>query len=196
MEQKNIRKYKLFGAWNDDKEEAWLSGMARQGLHLHSLGFPGIYNFTAGEPREDVYRLDFITDRKDYQNYLQLFKDAGWEHMGEMGGWQYFRTRKPREPGTRDLYRQCLQGPKIYPLVNLPFGFPAHLCNDGHSTGTWRGQPVGILCCHQIHLQSFLDILCICHHTHLKAHHTIEEKMISHFRYWFHRANEFDRITI
>jgi hypothetical protein len=94
MEQKNIRKYKLFGAWNDDKEEAWLSGMARQGLHLHSLGFPGIYNFTAGEPREDVYRLDFITDRKDYQNYLQLFKDAGWEHMGEMGGWQYFRTRK------------------------------------------------------------------------------------------------------
>jgi hypothetical protein len=36
--------------------------------------------------------MDYITDRKDYQNYLQLFKDAGWEHIGEMGGWQYFRT--------------------------------------------------------------------------------------------------------
>jgi hypothetical protein len=93
MDQKIIRKFKLIGAWNDDKEEAWLSGMARQGLHLHSLGLPGIYYFTAGEPREDTYRLDFITDRKNYQNYLQLFQDAGWEHMGEMGGWQYFRTQ-------------------------------------------------------------------------------------------------------
>jgi hypothetical protein len=36
--------------------------------------------------------MDYIVDRKDYGNYLQLFKDAGWEHLGEMGGWQYFRT--------------------------------------------------------------------------------------------------------
>ena len=50
-----------------------------------------LYDFTAGEPRRDVYRMDYITDRKDYQNYLQLFRDAGWEHLGEMGGWQYFR---------------------------------------------------------------------------------------------------------
>lgn len=35
--------------------------------------------------------MDYIVDRKDYQNYLQLFADTGWEHMGEIGGWQYFR---------------------------------------------------------------------------------------------------------
>jgi len=94
MENQTIRKYKLFFAWNDDKEEAWLSKMAREGWHLQSLGFPGSFTFTAGEPREDVYRLDFIINRKDYQQYLQLFRDAGWEHVGEVGGWQYFRTRK------------------------------------------------------------------------------------------------------
>jgi hypothetical protein len=53
-----------------------------------------MYYFTAGEPRQDTYRLDFIVDRKDYQSYLQLFRDAGWEHLGELGGWQYFRTQK------------------------------------------------------------------------------------------------------
>jgi len=91
-EETTICKYKWFWAWQDDKEEAWLTQMSQEGLHLASLGFPGFYFFTAGEPTNYVYRLDFVTDSKDYQNYLQLFKDAGWEHMGHMGGWQYFRT--------------------------------------------------------------------------------------------------------
>ena len=92
MENKTMCKFKLFFAWNDDKEEAWLSKMAREGWHLKSLGFPGSYIFTSGEPREDVYRLDYIINRKDYQQYLQLFRDAGWEHVAELGGWQYFKT--------------------------------------------------------------------------------------------------------
>lgn len=92
MAENVIRKYKWFWAWQDEKEEAWLRQMSQEGLHLASLGFPGFYNFVAGEPANYVYRLDYITNSKDYQNYLQLFKDAGWEHLGRMGGWQYFRT--------------------------------------------------------------------------------------------------------
>ncbi len=88
-----ITKFKLFWAWQDEKEELWLHEMAKQGLHFRSVGAPGLYKFEVGQPRNDYYRMDFITDRKDYQNYLQLFKDAGWEHLGEMGGWQYFRTQ-------------------------------------------------------------------------------------------------------
>ncbi|HOU12226.1 MAG TPA: DUF2812 domain-containing protein [Anaerolineae bacterium] len=91
MAEQTIRKYKLFWTWQDDKEEAWLGQMSQQGYHLASLGFPGFYYFTVGEPRNYVYRLDFLTQTKDYPQYLQLFKDAGWEHMGRMGGWQYFR---------------------------------------------------------------------------------------------------------
>lgn len=85
-------KHKWFWAWQDEKEELWLHEMAAQGLHLRAVGLPGSYEFEMGEPRNDYYRMDYIVDRKDYQNYLQLFKDAGWDHIGEMGGWQYFRT--------------------------------------------------------------------------------------------------------
>jgi len=88
-----ISKFKWFWAWQDEKEEAWLHEMAQQGLHLRSVTGPGYYEFEMGEPRNEYYRMDYILDRKDYQNYLQLFKDAGWEHLGEMGGWQYFRTK-------------------------------------------------------------------------------------------------------
>ena len=94
---KTIRRFKWFWAWNDDKEEAWLREMAQQGWHLVSPNYPCVYTFLQGEPRDVAYRLDYITSKVDRGEYLQLFQDAGWEHVGEMVGWQYFR--KEAKPG-------------------------------------------------------------------------------------------------
>jgi hypothetical protein len=80
-----------FWAWDDEKEEVWLREMARKGWHFQSVSLPGNYVFGHGEPRNDVYRLDYFTDAKDKVNYLQIFMDAGWAYVGEMNGWQYFR---------------------------------------------------------------------------------------------------------
>ena len=98
-----ITKYKWFWAWQDENEENWLSNMAIEGWHLKEFVVPGIYTFGSGKPRRVHYRMDFIVDRKDYQNYLQLFKDAGWEHLGEMGGWQYFR-KNTEEGSASEIY--------------------------------------------------------------------------------------------
>ena len=87
-----ISKFKWFWAWNDEKEETWLGEMSRAGFHLQSVTLPGKYIFEAGKSKEYVYRLDFLRNKKDYVDYLQLFEDAGWEHLFEYGGWQYFRT--------------------------------------------------------------------------------------------------------
>lgn len=92
MSGKTMRTFKLFWAWEDEKEELWLRKMSQTGWHLKSVEFPNTYTFERGESLDYVYRLDFNTDRKDYQSYLQLFQDAGWTHIGEYGGWQYFRT--------------------------------------------------------------------------------------------------------
>lgn len=91
MERSTIRKFRLFWAWQDEKEEAWLREMAQQGWHLVSPDFPGFYTFQQEEPRDIVYRLDFITSKIDRDEYMQLFEDAGWEHVGAMMSWQYFR---------------------------------------------------------------------------------------------------------
>ena len=89
-----ITKTKWFWAWHDEKEEAWLADMAHQGLHLYDVPFPGRYQFKSGEPADYVYRLDYQSLKtKDKDSYLQLFSDAGWENVGEMGGWMYFRIR-------------------------------------------------------------------------------------------------------
>ncbi len=102
-----ITKFKWFWAWQDDKEEAWLGEMARAGWHLQSLSLPGFYTFIPGEPRNDVYRLDFVVNPRDYHAYLQQFKDEGWEHVGRMGSWQYFRTeaRAGQAPGVTNEWK-------------------------------------------------------------------------------------------
>jgi hypothetical protein len=92
MEKAMVTKFKWFWAWQDEAEENWLERMSQSGYYLASLGLPGFYTFSVAEPRNYVYRLDYQTFRKkDKGEYLQLFQDAGWEHVGEMSAWQYFR---------------------------------------------------------------------------------------------------------
>lgn len=92
MDTKKVRKFKWFWAWQDEAEEVWLSEMSRQGWHLENPGLPGIYTFVGGEPTAYIYRLDFQDTSVDRGAYLQLFQDAGWDHVGEMSGWHYFRV--------------------------------------------------------------------------------------------------------
>jgi hypothetical protein len=90
--------FKWIWGWQDEKEEAWLGEMAARGWHLLPGMLPGFYKFERGEPAEMLYRLDYFSPAKQQRaDYLQLFQDSGWEHVGEMTGWQYFR--KPAQAG-------------------------------------------------------------------------------------------------
>jgi hypothetical protein len=93
MQGETVRRYRVFFAWQDEDEERWLRTKARdEGLHLVSYTPPCVYRFRRGERADYAYRLDFQTTRRqDKADYLQLFADAGWEHVGEMGSWHYFR---------------------------------------------------------------------------------------------------------
>ena len=104
MSKNIVKKFKIFWAWQDEKEEIWLSEMDKQGFHLEKISLPGWYEFSIGEPRKYAYRLDFQSLRsKDRESYLQLFADSGWEHVGNMSSWEYFR-REVQPGDTPDIY--------------------------------------------------------------------------------------------
>ncbi len=84
-----LKKFRLFWAWEDEREEAWLREMSQQGWHLKKASL--LYTFEKGEPRDYVYRLDYTSTMKKNDDYYSLFRDAGWEYVGEMNAWQYFR---------------------------------------------------------------------------------------------------------
>lgn len=92
MSAQLVRKFKWFWDDNDHQMERWLQDMARQGLHLKGVTcLRTVFIFERGEPLDAAYRVDFLLLRKDPE-YVQLFNDAGWEHVDESLGWQFWRS--------------------------------------------------------------------------------------------------------
>jgi hypothetical protein len=101
MQPDTVVKRRWFWAWQDEKEEAWLESMSREGWHLVDVGYLR-YTFERGEPQAWVYRLDFRTS-KEIPDYITFVQEAGWEYVGKMSSWLYFRL--PAEEGpTAELY--------------------------------------------------------------------------------------------
>ena len=113
-----MKKFHWFWAWDDEKEEAWLRQMAQEGWHFESVSLPGSYTFEKGESIDYVYRLDYFVDRKDMPAYLQIFEDAGWDYLGEMGGWQYFRIES-RDGNAPEIYNDKASKAKKYERLIL-----------------------------------------------------------------------------
>jgi len=88
----------LFTIWQDEREAAWLTRMAADGWHLRSLTI-GCYTFEKGEPAAVAYRMDYrrLTGA-ERDEYLGLFRDAGWERVATLVNWHYFRKPAPEGP--------------------------------------------------------------------------------------------------
>lgn len=87
------RKFRIFTDF--DKEEAWLTAMAKRGL-LVSSGGP-FYGFTKSAPSDTIVRVDYVATMSDaaFSDYVTLFADAGWTHVAgsRKSGAQYFATQ-------------------------------------------------------------------------------------------------------
>ncbi|KAB8126629.1 DUF2812 domain-containing protein [Gracilibacillus oryzae] len=84
-----VRKFKLFLGPNIHKEEEWLTEMSKKGLHLKKYR---LFNYFFEEDPEQsyVYQIDFRQEAT--KDYLQLYEDAGWEHVtNAMSIFHYFR---------------------------------------------------------------------------------------------------------
>ena len=89
--------FRFFFAWEADKEELWLERMARDGWRLTHGGI--FFRFVQSPPCADRYRLDYRTESGEkLRDYVDLCKDAGWEHVSRFAGWHYFRTSDPAAP--------------------------------------------------------------------------------------------------
>ncbi|NLY18732.1 MAG: DUF2812 domain-containing protein [Clostridiaceae bacterium] len=117
-----MMKFKIF--WDFDEEEKYLNGMAAQGYIFKKYSIFGFYHFEPGKPQNPNYRIDYRTfrDRKEYDNYIALFEDAGWKHvwgtknsgnqyflpMSEKAGTDIFSDRISAAARYKTLYSICL----------------------------------------------------------------------------------------
>lgn len=98
--KETMSKWRVFWAWDYDKEEAWLNEMSHQGWQLQSAEMIH-YTFIKGEPDEYNYRLEFLDKNKtkqERQAYLDFMKEIGIDGISRYGYWIYFRKKNDGEP--------------------------------------------------------------------------------------------------
>lgn len=147
---KNV--FRIFFDMTGQKEERWLSRMARQGWFLKKVPLV-FYRFVKGEPGEWVYRIDYRGGAKvDRSEYLGLFKDAGWEFVTMAAGRFYFRTQSGAGPAPEiftdkdsrvALYRRIVAGSTVL-LVIMLIDINSVLRNNRHLN--WFSGLMLVLC--------------------------------------------------
>jgi len=101
--EENQTVVKVFFAWQEKKEGQWLRKMSNDGWHLDRVGFLH-YRFKKGEPKDTIYQFDFKPlRRKELDDYITIFEDAGWEYVSRFGNWYYFRT-EAKEGYSPEIY--------------------------------------------------------------------------------------------
>jgi Protein of unknown function (DUF2812). len=126
------KRYRLSLSWEHEKEEDWLNERSAEGLHFEKINFIK-YTFERDSSVRYTYRLDYqggLNNKEKKQEYIDLYKDAGWEYVCSYGAmWHYFR-KEWREGENPQLYtdRESLIAlyKRIQSLIAVLF-----LCNLG-----------------------------------------------------------------
>jgi len=129
MKEKTTKSvFRVFLDPSGEREERWLSEMARQGWFLKKIPLV-FYRFVKGEPGEWVYRIDYRGGAKvDRKEYLGLFKDAGWEFAASSAGRYYFRIKRGHGPAPEiftdkdsrlAMYRRIIAGSTTLLVIML-----------------------------------------------------------------------------
>ena len=95
-----------------EKEEVWLREQHKNGWKLIKVTPPGCYKFEQCEPEDVIYQLDYNQEGMNHiSEYIQMFRDCGWEYVTDMMGYAYFR--KPANEMVEDEGIFCDDESKI-----------------------------------------------------------------------------------
>jgi hypothetical protein len=125
METKIERKN--FGVAEFKEEEKWLEEQHKNGWRLIKAN-RNKYHFERCDADQWVYQIDFRQKGSTEEEYIQLFKDFGWEYILQYDKWCYFRRKKEEgadlsifsdRSSKIDMYNRILQNRRLIFTVAL-----------------------------------------------------------------------------
>lgn len=123
--EKTIKKHRLFNIYQYDLEEKYLREMHNQGYKFEKITFISQYNFAKCQPEDVIYKLDFpgeFKNEEEKQDYLQLYRDSGWEYIGDFFDYSYFR--KPNDEKSIDIFSDDESKLEMIKKINKARSFP------------------------------------------------------------------------
>ncbi|MDV3425719.1 MAG: DUF2812 domain-containing protein [Bacillota bacterium] len=118
---------KSFGIAEFAEEEKWLEEQHRNGWRLIKTNGTK-YQFERCDGDEWVYQIDFKEKGTAEEEYIQMFKDCGWEYILQYDKWCYFRRKKENGADLSifsdrfskiDMYTKILQSRRLIVTVAL-----------------------------------------------------------------------------
>ena len=107
MKEKNGTKTELriFTIADWEREQEYLRKRHREGWKFVRVDLPGIYHFLKCQPEDVVYQLDYNPEGLAHkEEYIQMFKDCGWEYIQEFGGYSYFCKPVSEMKGNEEIF--------------------------------------------------------------------------------------------
>lgn len=92
-------KYMMSGglAFSEQRDMEKLRKLSSEGWHVRKFSFLG-YTLEQGESADYIYSIDYRTLDNDSEEYLELFKDAGWSLVDSSGDIHLFRATSDTKP--------------------------------------------------------------------------------------------------
>ena len=120
--------FKFFTIFEHEKEQDYLREMHKSGWKFVRVTGLGVYHFEKCAPEDVIYQLDYNQEGLDHkEEYVQMFRDCGWEYMQDYFGYSYFR--KPAEESKEAEEIFCDDYSKIQMLDRVRRGrlFPLYI---------------------------------------------------------------------
>jgi len=123
------KQFKYFTIFNHKKEEDYLRQMHRQGWEFLRVSGIGTYYFVKCQGKDVVYQLDYNPQTKESRSeYLQMFRDCGWEYLQDFAGYSYFKKPADQMNGEEGIFndddsRDAMMGRvykgRLFPLIGI-----------------------------------------------------------------------------
>ena len=105
MSMQTKTEFRYFTIMEYEDEQAYLRRMHNNGWKLSHVSFPGFYRFEACEPEDVVYQLDYNREgASQREEYVQMFRDCGWEYLFDFVGYSYFRKPAAAMDGEEEIF--------------------------------------------------------------------------------------------
>lgn len=88
-------------SFSENKDVRTMEDMARKGYRPIGLNLLGFYKFEKDDPEDVSYSADYSTITScsdDFEDYKEIFKSAGWEHVLCVGTCHWFKAPKGTVP--------------------------------------------------------------------------------------------------
>lgn len=102
---KTKKEFRYFNIFQYQKEQEYLRRRHQEGWRFVKVSGLGVYHFEECTPEDVVYQLDYNQEGLEHkEEYVQMFRDCGWEYMQDYAGYSYFCKPAARMDGEEEIF--------------------------------------------------------------------------------------------